>query len=238
MRRAIPIVALDVPSAEAALAVARTLGDRCRFYKVGSELFTATGPAVVRALREEFDADVFLDLKFHDIPNTVAGAVRSAARLGVRLLTVHASGGTPMLQAARRAAQEASGDACGVLGVTVLTSLEPSVLAASWGRADALEMEREVLRLAAQAADAGLHGIVCSGAEVSRVRAVFGDRLAPLVPGIRLEGGEAHDQRRVMTPGAAQAAGARYLILGRAVTAAADPRAAMDRVLEELRRAG
>lgn len=235
MNGAIPIVALDVPSAEDALRLARALGARCQFYKVGSELFTAAGPSVVRALREEMGADVFLDLKFHDIPNTVAGAVRSVARLGARLLTVHASGGTPMLEAARRAASDVAGDGTGVLAVTVLTSLEPAVLAGAWGRNDQLEMEREVLRLAGLAADAGLHGIVCSGAEVAAVRARFGDRLAPLVPGIRLAGGATHDQHRVMTPLAAQRAGARYLILGRAVTAAEDPPAAMERVLAELR---
>jgi len=232
--RAIPIVALDVGSSDEALQLARSLGTRCRFYKVGSELFTAAGPDVVRALREELAADVFLDLKFHDIPNTVAGAVRNAARLGARLVTVHASGGQPMLEAAQRAAGEESGGACGVLAVTALTSLAPAVLAAAWGRTDGLEMEHEVLRLAALAADSALHGIVCSGAEVAAVRDRFGDRLAPLVPGIRLAGGATHDQARVMTPAAAQAAGARYLILGRTVTAADDPAEAMDRVLAEL----
>ena len=232
--RAIPIVALDVASGEEALRLAKALGARCRFYKVGSELFTAAGPDVVRALREEQGADVFLDLKFHDIPNTVAGAVRSAARLGARLVTVHASGGRPMLEAAQRAAGEESGGACGVLAVTALTSLAPAVLAAAWGRSDEIEMEEEVLRLAGLAADSALHGIVCSGAEVAAVRDRFGDRLAPLVPGIRLAGGATHDQSRVMTPAAAQAAGARYLILGRAVTAADDPAEAMDRVLAEL----
>ncbi|HKH91678.1 MAG TPA: orotidine-5'-phosphate decarboxylase [Gemmatimonadaceae bacterium] len=232
--RAIPMVALDLPSADAALSLARALGDRCRFYKVGCELFTATGPSIVHALRDEIGAEVFLDLKFHDIPNTVAGAVRSAARLGARLTTVHASGGTPMLEAARKAAWDAAGDACGVLGVTALTSLDRTVLAAAWGRTDGLDMEREVLRLAGLAADAGLHGIVCSGAEVGAVRSRYGDRLAPLVPGIRLEGGEVHDQQRVMTPAAAQAAGARYLVLGRAVTDAQDPAKAMERALAEL----
>jgi orotidine-5'-phosphate decarboxylase len=232
---AVPIVALDYSSAEPALAMARTLGDRCRFYKVGSELFTAAGPAIVRTLREELGADVFLDLKFHDIPNTVAGAIRSAARLGARLLTVHASGGAPMLVAARQAADEVAGGACGVLAVTVLTSLDAGVLAAAWGRADVPDMEREVLRLAELAASAGVHGIVCSGGEVGGVRARFGDRLAPLVPGIRLAGGNAHDQSRIMTPAGAQRAGARYLVLGRAVTADPDPMAAMDRVLAELR---
>lgn len=232
--RATPIVALDVSSAEDALALARRLGDSCRFYKVGSELFTAAGPSVVRSLLDD-GADVFLDLKFHDIPNTVAGAVRSAAALGVRLLTVHASGGGAMLRAAQEAASVAvpAGGRCELLAVTVLTSLTADALAAASGR-DAVDMEREVVRLASAAAEAGLHGIVCSGAEAATVRAAFGDRLALLVPGIRLAGGSSHDQRRVMTPAAAQAAGARYLILGRAVTAAADPRRAMATVLAEL----
>ena len=232
---AVPIVALDVASADEALRLARRIGDRCRFYKVGSELFTSGGAAVVHALQEELGADVFLDLKFHDIPNTVAGAVRSAAALGVRLVTVHASGGRAMLSAAQEAAQasSAAGGGCGVLAVTVLTSLDAPALAAAWGR-EGVSVEDEVLRLAADAAACGLHGVVCSGAEAAAVRGAFGDRLALLVPGIRLAGGAAHDQRRVMTPAAAQAAGARYLILGRAVTAADDPRRAMEAVLAEL----
>ena len=237
--RAIPIVALDVATAAEALTLARTLGPSCRFYKVGSELFTAAGPAVVHALQDELGADVFLDLKLHDIPNTVAGAVRSAAALGVRLLTVHASGGRGMLEAAQEAAQGAaargSGTACDLLAVTVLTSFDGASLGAAWGRdVGSTVVEREVLRLAADAADAGLDGIVCSGAEAAAVRGVHGERLALLVPGIRLAGGSAHDQRRVMTPAAAQAAGARYLILGRAVTAAANPQRAMQTVLTEL----
>ena len=229
MPRAIPIVALDVPSAAAALALARSLGDACGFYKVGSELFVGEGPAIVRALRDELGADVFLDLKFHDIPNTVAGAVASAVALGVRLLTVHASGGRAMLEAA----QGAAGSACGVLGVTVLTSFDDVSLGRAWGRVS-VHVEDEVLRLADDAVTAGLHGIVCSGAEAAAVTRAHGDGLALLVPGIRLAGGASHDQRRVMTPGAAQAAGARYLILGRAVTAAADPRVAMAAVLADL----
>ena len=233
--RALPIVALDVATAEEALALARRLGDTCRFYKVGSELFTAAGGSVVHALQDELGADVFLDLKFHDIPNTVAGAVRSAAALGVRLLTVHGSGGRAMMMAAQDAAQAAAarGSACELLAVTVLTSFDSASLGAAWGR-DQVAVEREVLRLAADAAACGLHGVVCSGAEAAAVRQAHGDRLALLVPGIRLAGGSAHDQRRVMTPAAAQAAGARYLILGRAVTAAADPRRAMRTVLTEL----
>jgi orotidine-5'-phosphate decarboxylase len=230
---AVPIVALDVGTSAAALATMRRLGDLCRFYKVGSELFTAAGPTIVRAIRDE-GAEVFLDLKFHDIPNTVAGAVRSAAGLGARLVTVHASGGSVMLAAAQRAAEE-SGGALEVLAVTALTSFDGPALAEAWGRVDELSVEFEVLRLAGLAATAGLHGVVCSGAEAAGVRARFGDRLALLVPGIRLSGGATHDQRRVMTPAAARTAGARYLVLGRAVTAAADPGEAMSRVLAELR---
>ena len=230
---AIPIVALDVADAESALRLARSLGDDCRFFKVGSELFTAAGPDVVRALRGELGADVFLDLKFHDIPNTVAGAVRSAATLGVRLLTVHTSGGRAMLEAARLAAGEVAGDECGVLGVTVLTSMDAPGLGAAWGRPVA-SVRDEVLRLSDDAAAAGLHGIVCSGEEAAEVSRRHGNRLALLVPGIRLAGGAAHDQRRVVTPEAAVAAGARYLILGRAVTEAPEPREAMRRVWSAL----
>jgi orotidine-5'-phosphate decarboxylase len=233
--RSTPIVALDVPTANAALALARALGGQCRFFKVGSELFTAAGPRIVETLRDEIGADVFLDLKFHDIPNTVAAAVRGAAALGARLLTVHASGGRAMLDAARRAAEDGSGGNCGVLAVTVLTSLDAGSIAEAWGRTDSVDVEAEVLRLAGLAAEAAVHGIVCSGKEAGAVRNRFGDTLALLIPGIRLAGGDAHDQQRVMTPAAAQAAGARYLILGRAVTAAPDPAAAMARVLDELR---
>lgn len=226
---AIPIVALDVPTAGDALALARRLSEDCHFFKVGSTLYTAAGPSIVRELRERLGADVFLDLKFHDIPTTVAGAVRSAAALGARLVSVHASGGLEMLRAAR----EAAGHQCGVLGVTVLTSHDDASLAASWGR-ESVSVEDEVLRLASDAAAAGLHGIVCSGTEVEAVYAVHGDRLALLVPGIRLAGEDANDQRRVVTPHAAQRAGARYVVLGRTVTAAADPRAAFRRVLVDL----
>lgn len=230
-----PIVALDVGSRAEAEALARRVGASCRFFKVGSELFTAAGPDVVRMLREDLGADVFLDLKFNDIPNTVAGAVRSAAALGVRLLTVHASGGRAMLDAAQEAWRDAgaSGRPGGLLAVTVLTSFDARTLGAAWGRTE-VSVEGEVLRLAADASAAGLHGIVCSGAEVRAVRDAAGGRLALLVPGIRLAGGESHDQRRVMTPAAAQSAGASYLILGRAVTAAREPARAMEQVLAEL----
>ncbi|HWE42640.1 MAG TPA: orotidine-5'-phosphate decarboxylase [Gemmatimonadaceae bacterium] len=225
---ATPIVALDVPCAGDALALVRLLGEGCRFYKVGSELFTSEGPSIVKAVRAE-GCEVFLDLKFHDIPNTVREAARAAASLGVRLLTVHASGGAEMV----RAAVEGAGAGCGVLGVTVLTSLDSAALGSAWGR-DELRVDDEVLRLAGLAAAAGAHGVVCSGREAAQLHAAFGAGLALLIPGIRLAGGDAHDQARTSTPAAAAAAGARYLILGRAVTGAPDPAAAMRRVNREL----
>ena len=225
---AIPIVALDVPTRRDAMSLVERLGDSCRFYKVGSELFTREGPGVVRALRDA-GCDVFLDLKFHDIPNTVRQGAAAAASLDVRLLTVHASGGEEMV----RAAVEGAGNGCGVLAVTVLTSLDAAMLGRAWGRQQ-LSVEEEVVRLAGIAAAAGAHGVVCSGHELAAIRSRHGDRLAPLVPGIRLAGGSAHDQARVMGPGEAARAGARYLILGRAVTAAPDPVEAMQRVHSEL----
>ena len=224
----IPIVALDVPTADDALALVERLDDSCGFYKIGSELFTREGPPVVRALLDR-GCEVFLDLKFHDIPNTVRESARAAASLGVRLLTVHASGGTAMV----RAAVDGAGPGCGVLGVTVLTSLDGAALGSAWGKDDVL-VDQEVLRLAGLVAAAGAHGIVCSGREAAAVHAAFGEQLALLIPGIRLAGGESHDQARTATPGGAARAGARYLILGRAVTAAPDPLAAMTQVHEEL----
>ena len=224
----IPIIALDVPSASDALRVVESLGERCRFYKIGSELFTAAGPDVVTRVRAT-GSDVFLDLKLHDIPNTVRGAARSAAAVGARLLTVHAAGGRAMIEAA----VEGGGEALGVLAVTVLTSFDQNSLGEAIGR-PAVVVADEVLRLAGVAAEAKAHGVVCSGAEAGRVRDRFGDRLAVLVPGIRLAGGAAHDQRRVVTPGEAAGAGARYIVVGRAVTAAPDPQAAMDAILGDI----
>jgi orotidine-5'-phosphate decarboxylase len=177
--------------------------------------------------------DVFLDLKLHDIPNTVAGAVRSASLLQVSLLTVHASGGEQMLRAAADAARESG--RCRILAVSVLTSLDGRSLAAAWGRSDEPAIVDEVLRLADMAVSAGLHGLVCSGLEAAAVRARFGSELAVLVPGVRLAGGKTQDQARVVTPRGAREAGARYVVIGRAVTAAADPSAAMRQVVDELR---
>jgi orotidine-5'-phosphate decarboxylase len=228
------IVALDVATMTDAQALVRRLGSACDFYKVGLELFAAEGPEVVRWLRGE-GKRVFVDLKLHDIPNTVRGAARSVARLGASLLTVHASGGTDMIAAAVAGAAEgaAEGAACGILGVTVLTSMDAAGVEQAWGRQQ-VAVQGEVERLAGLVVDAGAAGIVCSGHEAAGVRARYGGRLGLLVPGIRLAGCATHDQRRVMTPSAAAAAGARWLILGRAVTGSADPVAAMAAVRAEL----
>lgn len=222
------IIALDVPDSSEADALLTRLGPGADFVKIGSELFTAAGPEIVRRMRDE-RRDVFLDLKWHDIPTTVRKAAHAAATLDVRLATVHASGGRAMLDAA----VEGAGSACGVLVVTVLTSLDASTLGEAWGRSIS-RVEDEVLRLAELARAAGAHGIVCSGAEAAAVRAKYGNTLRLLIPGIRLPGGEAHDQARAVTPEAALAAGASYLVLGRAVTAATDPREALTAVKRAL----
>jgi len=222
------IVALDVGSAAQAAALTARLGAACDFVKVGLELFTAEGPAIVRAMIAE-RREVFLDLKLHDIPNTVRGAARSAAASGATLLTVHASGGRAMLEAA----VEGAGARCGVLAVTVLTSLDARALGESWGRSVA-DVRDEVLRLAELAKSAGAHGIVCGGGETAAVRDRFGGALATLVPGIRRAGGSAHDQARVTMPRDAVAAGARYLVLGRAVTGASDPAAELAAIRREM----
>ena len=226
--RPTPIIALDVPTSDKALALVGELGAACRFYKIGNELFTSVGPDVVRRVRER-GAEVFLDLKLHDIPNTVAGGVRAAAGMGARLVTVHGTGGLAML----RAAVDAGGTDCGVLAVTILTSLTADEIARSWGR-KSVEVGDEVLRLAELAAEAGAHGIVCSGREARAVRDRFGDRLAVLVPGVRSAGGAVQDQARVVTPGEAAAAGATYIVIGRMVTAAPDRLAALAGVSAEL----
>ncbi|GAB1341084.1 orotidine-5'-phosphate decarboxylase [Gemmatimonas sp.] len=211
----------------------RRLGESCDFYKVGLELFSAEGPAIVSWLRG-LGKEVFVDLKLHDIPNTVRGAARSVARHGASLLTVHASGGREMVAAAVEGASEGQENGtCAILGVTILTSMDAGGVATVWGRT-AVEVQEEVVRLAGLVAEGQGAGIVCSGHEASAVRAHYGSQLGLLVPGIRLPGGDAHDQRRVMTPAAAAAAGARWLILGRAVTGAPDPAEAMAQVRASL----
>jgi len=231
-----PIVALDVPTVSAAMRLVDRLGASCRFYKVGLELFTAAGPSAVESVRAT-GAQVFLDLKLHDIPNTVRGAARSATVLGASLLTVHAAGGVEMMRAAVEGADApgspSRGPACRILAVTVLTSLDAAALGAASGR-EHVDPQAEVLRLSELSARAGVHGVVCSGQEAARVRERHGETLARLVPGIRLSGGNQHDQARVVTPAEAARAGANYIVIGRAVTQAADPVQAMERVQAEL----
>jgi orotidine-5'-phosphate decarboxylase len=222
------LVALDVESAARAMSLADALRGSVGGYKVGHQLFTAEGPSVVRTLVARGDR-VFLDLKYHDIPNTVAGAVASAAALGVWMVNVHASGGRPMMEAARRAADEAAG-ALGrpaplVIAVTVLTSFDAATLASIGVTASA---EEQVVRLARMTQDAGLDGVVASPQEIAAIRQACGRDFVIVTPGIR--GGAAaagpDDQQRTSTPAGAIAAGASYLVVGRPITAAADPRAA------------
>ena len=229
MIRPVPIVALDMPDRAAALRMVDALGDFCSFYKVGSELHTAEGPAIVEALNAR-GVSIFLDLKFHDIPNTVRGAVRSAAHPGVKLVTVHASGGRAMVEAAVAGAAESGAQ---VLAVTVLTSLDGEALGGAWGR-HIPDVEVEVLRLAGLARDAGAHGVVASGREAAALRRRFERPFAILVPGVRLAGDEQQDQSRVVTPRQAADAGATHVVLGRTVTGAKDPVEAMQRVLADL----
>jgi len=219
-RAPVPVLALDVPSAAEAHLLLRAVPE-AEWVKVGLQLFTAEGPALVRSLVDA-GRRVFLDLKLHDIPNTVAGAVRSASALGVDLLTVHASGGRAMLQAAAGAA---SGSVTRLLAVTVLTSLNDEEVAEAWGRGR-LDTPSEVGRLAGLALSCGVQGVVCSVHEAAAIRTSYGSEPLVLTPGIRLPGGDAGDQRRVATPAAAVSAGSDFLVIGRAVTGALDPAAA------------
>ncbi|MBM4179939.1 MAG: orotidine-5'-phosphate decarboxylase [Betaproteobacteria bacterium] len=223
------IVALDYADAAAARAVvARLRPDLCRL-KVGKELFVAAGPDFVRELVGQGFA-VFLDLKFHDIPNTVAQACKAAARLGVWMLNVHASGGPRMLAAAREAVE--SGPARPLLiAVTVLTSMGREELQAIGIDADP---EAQVLRLAGLARDAGLDGVVCSALEASTLRRNMGAHFRLVTPGIRPAGSAAGDQTRILTPAQALRAGADDLVIGRPITQAADPVAELEKIAAEI----
>lgn len=231
------IVALDVPSADEARALVRRLGDQGDFYKVGLELYTRAGPDFVRELTGA-GKRVFLDLKLHDIPNTVASAVRAASDLGVDLLTVHAVGGPSMLEAAVEAAGEGSAARAGpstlrLLAVTVLTSLDAEELGGVWGR-PTVSVRDEVRRLTDVVVRAHVHGVVCSAVEAADVRAAAPPGLVIVTPGIRPAGSDVGDQKRVATPAAAVRAGADYLVLGRAVTRAPDPAVALANVLADI----
>ncbi|CAN5761048.1 orotidine-5'-phosphate decarboxylase [soil metagenome] len=227
----VPIVALDVSGAREAMALVERL-PRADFFKVGLQLFSTAGPLVVRELRQ-MGRRVFLDLKLHDIPNTVAGAVEAAAEMDVQLLTVHAAGGSAMMRAARSAAGARAGGGPELMAVTVLTSLSPEELAETWGR-DSLQAPVEAARLSCLAAEAEMDGVVTSVHEVSAIRALTEGSLKVLTPGIRFSDGAAGDQTRVATPADAAALAVEYLVIGRAVTAASDPGAAFERLLREL----
>jgi orotidine-5'-phosphate decarboxylase len=221
------LVALDVPTAAEALRLADTLRGTVGGFKIGSQLFTAAGPEIVRAMVARGDR-VFLDLKFHDIPNTVAGAVASATKLGVWMLNVHAAGGPAMLEAARKAADQASEGGRPkpiVIAVTVLTSMDAAALQAVGVPASPLD---QVVRLANLVKAAGLDGVVASPQETAAIRQACGPEFAIVTPGIR--GGSADatagDQQRTSTPRGAIEAGSSYLVIGRPITAAPNPREA------------
>jgi len=223
------IVALDVSSAAAAQKIVAAVGDSASCYKVGMQLYTAEGPRIVRDLVTS-GRRVFLDLKYHDIPNTVAAAVREAAGLGVSMLTVHASGGGKMMRAATEAARN-SNAALMVLAVTVLTSLDDNDLdkLGVHGR-----VKDQVLRLAALALADGCHGVVASAQEASELRSELEGEFAIVTPGIRPAGMEPGDQARVVTPAEAIAAGASHIVVGRPITAATDPAAEARAILGQI----
>ena len=227
------IIALDVPTKEEGIALVSKL--KCaRTFKVGLELFTAEGPALFKKLKA-LRKDVFLDLKLHDIPNTVAGAVQSAFRHGVQMMTIHTSGGREMMAKAAETARQISGELNRpkpvLLGVTVLTSLKDSELAEVGVTGD---VASQVLRLAGLAKAAGLDGVVCSPQEIEALRKEFGRELVIVTPGIRPHWAAAQDQKRILTPAEAVAKGADFLVIGRPITGAASPEEAFLRIVEEL----
>jgi orotidine-5'-phosphate decarboxylase len=224
------IIALDVKSLEQASSLVETIGRRAVLYKVGSELFTCCGPPAVKLLRDH-GKEVFLDLKFHDIPNTVAGAVAAAAGLGVKMLNVHASGGLEMMKAGAEAAK-AAGNAMKVLAVTVLTSIDEAILREDIGCRR--PVEEQVVHLAKLARRAGLDGVVASPKETGAIRQSLGRDFLIVTPGIRPNWAAKGDQKRVTTPAEAIQAGADYIVIGRPVTGSDDPERALERILAEI----
>ncbi|HEY1489985.1 MAG TPA: orotidine-5'-phosphate decarboxylase [Verrucomicrobiae bacterium] len=228
------IAALDVPTPEQALQLAEQIAPAVGAFKIGSELFTVAGPDIVKKIRAT-GASVFLDLKFHDIPNTVSKAVTSAVQLDVQMLTIHTSGGFDMLRAAEEAAEEVAWKLGRipplVLGVTVLTSLNTAAL-----REIGLDVnvEYQVRRLAAVAMKAGLRGLVCSPLEVAALRKVLPASTQLVTPGVRTGTEKPDDQKRTLTPREAIQAGANWLVIGRPIYAAESPRLAAEKILESL----
>jgi orotidine-5'-phosphate decarboxylase len=229
------IAALDVATAEQALRLAQQIAPAVGAFKIGGELFTAAGPDIVKNIRAT-GASVFLDLKFHDIPNTVAKAVASATRLDVQMLTIHTSGGGEMMRAAEKSAQDTAKQPGLqpplVLGVTVLTSSSNETLAETGCEAD---VEKQVLRLAQLAVKSGLRGLVCSPLEIVSLRKILPAHIQLVTPGIRTGAEKADDQKRTLTPREAVAAGANWLVIGRPIYAAENPRAAAEKILESLK---
>jgi len=228
------LVALDVPTEEAALGLARELAPVVGGFKIGSQLFTSAGPEIVRRLRGSGGA-VFLDLKFHDIPNTVAKAVEAAVRLDIQMLTVHTSGGLEMLRAAEDSAQETARQmgltAPLVLGVTVLTSMDGRALNSIGCEAN---VGKQVERLANLAIRAGLRGLVCSPLEISALRQLLPEDVKLVTPGIRTGAEPGDDQKRTLAPKEALSAGADWLVIGRPIYAAENPRQAAEQILASL----
>jgi orotidine-5'-phosphate decarboxylase len=220
------IVALDLPTQPKALALVSVLSGSVSIYKIGLQLFTAAGPAIVQAVAAT-GAKIFLDLKLHDIPNTVAKAVAAASELGVQMLTVHLSGGGAMLQAA----VEAKPPHLFLLGVTVLTSATQETLGEIGVSS---RMEDQVLRLAELGKKSGVDGLITSPQEVRLLRERLGPEITLVTPGVRPAWAAAHDQKRFTTPRDALRGGADYLVIGRPITADPDPRAAVERVVEEM----
>ncbi len=226
------IVALDVPGREAALAAVERLSGHVGYFKIGLELFTREGPRLAEEIRDRGEK-IFLDLKLHDIPNTVAGAVRSACKLGIDMVTVHASGGTAMLEAAAREANASDAPPL-VLAVTALTSLSEEDMARLGVNGS---LKDWVERLARTASDAGIRGLVASAGEISMLKSKLDPRLQLVVPGIRPAGTGIQDQSRTATPYDAIKSGANYLVVGRPIMQAPDPAAAADAITEEIARA-
>ena len=225
------IIALDVSSREEALHLLKQLRDLVGMFKVGSQLFMTAGPSIVQEIIGN-GGNVFLDLKFHDIPNTVAQAAVEAAKLGVSMMTVHAAGGRAMMEAiARELAEKFSDRKPRVVAVTVLTSLDTRALfEMGWEK----PVDQQVERLALLAQDSGIDGVVCSPREIQLVRKVVNPQFKIVTPGIRLPDQSHNDQQRVATPREALSSGADYIVLGRAVTGERDPRTALQRLLDTL----
>lgn len=226
------LVALDYDNAADALALAQKLGDSVGGVKVGLELVNAAGFDIFDRLTDAGISRIFYDAKFHDIPNTVAGAVRAAARRGVWMVNIHTSGGVAMMEAAREAAHSVDQPPL-LIGVTVLTSIDQLTLSAELRVGG--PVAKQVVHLAELAQKSGLDGVVASPLEVSAIRAACGESFVTVIPGIRPAGVGAQDQKRVATPASAVKDGAHYLVVGRAITAATDPAAAAHAIVQELK---